>query len=158
MRLTRILAAVAIVIGLAGGQRAEAANQPDPLTPAALQTELKRANAHIEAKRFSDAIRVLAAVVESNPRTANAWNLLGYSYRQQKDYRRALTNYKRALRIEPKHRGALEYLGELYLETDKLAEAKDIRSRLRAVCPDGCHELEDLEEAFAKHAGSDKSS
>ena len=58
---------------------------------------------------------------ELRPWDAEAHNLAGHAYRKLGDYERALTLYDQALRLNPHHRGALEYLGEAYLELDRPA-------------------------------------
>ena len=57
-------------------------------------------------------------------------NLLGFCHRKLKDVTLAEEYYLRALSIDPEHKGANEYLGELYLETDRLEKAEE---RLRVL-------------------------
>lgn len=124
-------------------------SDPDPLTPIQVKAELAKAQSSIDSEQYQGAIKTLIAIVESNPRNADAYNLLGFSYRKTKDFKRAERNYSRALRIDPKHKGALEYMGELFLETKRREEAEELLARLEKLCPSGCEELEDLREAFA---------
>ena len=70
--------------------------------------------------------------------------------------RRAERNYNRALRIDSNHKGALEYMGELFLETDRREKAEDLLARLEKLCPSGCEELEDLRESFSTNQTSSK--
>ena len=63
-----------------------------------------------------------------------AHNLLGFSYRKLGDFNRALEHYQEALDLNPHHRGALEYLGEAYLEMNRLDQAKDTLARLGIEC------------------------
>jgi Flp pilus assembly protein TadD len=77
-----------------------------------------------------------------------AYNLLGFSYRKTKEFDLAERNYLRALRLNPEHKGALEYMGELYLETGRRTEAEELLALLQKLCPDGCEELDDLRQAF----------
>ena len=53
--------------------------------------------------------------------------------------------------MSPKHRGANEYLGELYLETDQLAKAEERLKVLDGACFLGCEEYDDLKEAIEKY-------
>lgn len=99
---------------------------------------------------------MLNGIVETNPREADAYNLLGYSFRKSKDFNRAERNYMRALRLNPDHKGALEYVGELYLETNRREKAEESLARLEELCPQGCEELEDLREAMAAGGQSSK--
>jgi Flp pilus assembly protein TadD len=123
-------------------------SDPDPLTPTQAKAQLAKAQSSIDSEQYRGAIRTLKAIIESNPRNADAYNLLGFSYRKTKDVKRAERNYKRALRIDSKHKGALEYMGELFLETDRREKAEELLARLEKLCPSGCEELEDLREAF----------
>ena len=94
----------------AGGAHAAGTSTTTELTPVEVRTQLVSAEELIREKNYSDAIGVLNNIVETNPREADAYNLLGYSYRKSKDYSRAERNYKRALRLNPDHKGALEYV------------------------------------------------
>jgi tetratricopeptide (TPR) repeat protein len=63
-------------------------------------------------------------VVAAIPDHANAWNMLGYSRRMSGDLDGAFTAYWKCLEIDPQHAGAHEYLGEAYLKSGKLREAR----------------------------------
>jgi tetratricopeptide (TPR) repeat protein len=88
-------------------------------------------------------------VEELAEREADAYNLLGFRFRKVKDFDRAERNYRRALRLNPDHKGAIEYYGELFLETNRRDKAEEMLARLEALCPSGCEELDDLRKAFA---------
>ena len=126
------------------------------LTPAEVKTQLAKAEGLIRTESYDDAIDVLNDIVDTNPREADAYNLLGFSYRKSKDYESAERNYKRALRLNPDHKGALEYSGELYLETDRKELAKQQLAKLEKLCPSGCEELDDLKRAFASGGQTSK--
>jgi len=55
------------------------------------------------------------------------------------------------LAIDPEHRGANEYLGELYLQTNDLAKAKERLNKLDDICYFGCEEFDDLKSAIAAY-------
>jgi hypothetical protein len=67
------------------------------------------------------------------------------------DTGKAFEHYRIALKIDPKHRGANEYLGELYLETDQLVKAEERLKVLDKACRWGCEEYDDLKEAIEKY-------
>ena len=74
---------------------------------------------------------------------------MGFSLRKLGDYKQAATFYQKALEFDPEHRSALEYQGEL-LHRDRTARRRSRTSRCCSkLCPKGCEELEDLEEAIA---------
>ncbi len=119
-------------------------------TPAGLQAELSKAREDIEGEDYWAAISRLNDVVTSDPRNADAHNLLGFSYRKVKNFESAERSYQRALRLDPEHKGALEYMGELYLETDRRAQAEELLAQLERLCPQGCEELDDLRQAIGR--------
>jgi len=107
------------------------------------------AKAATDAKQHRKAINILAALVNSDPNNADAWNLLGYNSRKLKRYDDAAKYYRAALQLDPKHLGALEYQGELFLETGAAEKARANLNRLKALCGD-CEEYLDLKEALEK--------
>jgi cytochrome c-type biogenesis protein CcmH/NrfG len=54
-----------------------------------------------------------------------------------------------AASFDADHKGAHEYLGELYVETGQLAKAREHLGVLGRLCPQGCEEREDLAKAIA---------
>src|SRR5712692_112227 len=68
----------------------------------------------VEAKDFKAALAPLTKAVQETPNDADVQNLLGYSYRKLGDFDKAIEHYRLALKIEPNHRGAHEYMGELH--------------------------------------------
>lgn len=56
----------------------------------------------------------------------------------------ALVYYSAALKLDPKHRGANEYLGEYYVERGDLTKAKAQLGKLERICAFGCEEAEEL--------------
>jgi tetratricopeptide (TPR) repeat protein len=80
---------------------------------------------------------------------ADVYNLMGFSLRKTGDYKQAYTFYRKALDFNADHKGAHEYLGELYVETGQIEKAREQLMALRKLCPAGCEELSDLEEAIA---------
>jgi Flp pilus assembly protein TadD len=141
-------------MGLLSTDAWAASGDPDPLTPTQVKAELAKAQASINGEQYKSAISTLNDIVRTNARNADAYNLLGFSYRKSKDFKRAERNYARALRIDPDHKGALEYMGELYLETDRRPKAEELLARLEKLCPNGCEELDDLRGAFSGNQSS----
>jgi tetratricopeptide (TPR) repeat protein len=108
----------------------------------------KQASAKVKAGKYESAIDILEDIVDDNPRNADAWNLMGYSYRKLGDYDEALEYYEKALKLKPNHVGANEYMGELYLEMKDLPKAEERLSVLTKAC-NGCEEQKELEEKIA---------
>lgn len=65
-----------------------------------------------------------------------------------------LRHYGEALRIDPKHRGAHEYIGEAYLKLNNLPKAKEHLAILDRLCTFGCEEYTDLKKAVASYEAS----
>ncbi len=107
----------------------------------------------IDAGNFPAAVAELRGLAEDNQQ-ADIYNLLGYSLRKTGDYATSLTYYERALTLQPDYKPAREYLGELYLETGNVAKAKEQLAILANLCPGGCEERVDLENAFAARAAN----
>jgi Tfp pilus assembly protein PilF len=105
----------------------------------------------VKAGDYVAALPLLQKVVAKNARNADAWNLIGYSHRKLKRFDQAMHAYQKALAIKPDHRGANEYIGELYLETGKLAKAKERLKVLDSACLFGCEEYDELKAAIAAY-------
>ena len=104
----------------------------------------------IEAENYQAAIDVLLPLAETDSQNADVFNWLGYAHRKMQNYDEALKYYLNALELDPEHLGAHEYLGELYIETSEPEKAKAQLEILEKLCPTGCEELTDLQEALAE--------
>lgn len=103
-----------------------------------------KAKALIEAARYDEALPVLIGLSEEQPGFADAWSLLGFAYRKTGDLEQSGLAYRRALGMDPYHRGALEYQGELFLMLGEIAKAEANLARLDAICASQCEELDEL--------------
>ncbi len=103
---------------------------------------------------YKGAIDKLQMVVDSEPNNADAWNMLGFSYRNDGQMDDAWDAYEQALAIDPGHKGAHEYIGEWYLMQGDLASAKAQVTKLQALCPSGCIELDTLTKKVASATNS----
>src|SRR6266850_2444098 len=105
------------------------------------------------------AIPLLEGVVSRDDKNADAYNWLGYATRKNGNPSASLPLYQKALAIDPKHRGAHEYIGEAYLMLDNLPKAKEHLSALNSLCMITCGEYRDLKravEAYEKTGGKSK--
>jgi tetratricopeptide (TPR) repeat protein len=114
------------------------------------ESEDSPALAAVRAKIKAEDYRGALADLRGMKPDADVYNLMGYSLRKSGDMAEALVYYEKALDIDPRHRGALEYLGELYVETGQLDKAREKADILRKICPSGCEELADLDRAIAQ--------
>ena len=105
----------------------------------------------IEAKSWPEAIARLRQAERRDPDNPDLQNWLGYAHRNLKQYDLAFDHYKRAIALDPRHRGAHEYLGETYLLVGDLEGAQRHLAALREICLLPCDELKDLERAIAEY-------
>lgn len=105
------------------------------------------AKALIDAGDYSTALPKLLVLTAAEPKNADAWNLLGYTHRKLGQFDDSALAYTQALTLNPDHLGALEYQGELFLQTGKPDLAKANLARIKGICGD-CEESEDLEKAI----------
>jgi Flp pilus assembly protein TadD len=116
-----------------------------------LDPEYAAGKAAIAAKDWSTAIRLLSSAALRDTRNADIENHLGYAYRQSGQLQPAFMHYQRALQLNPRHRGAHEYIGEAYLMTNNLAKAEEHLAALQRICLIPCEEYEDLKKAVADY-------
>lgn len=144
--LLRILSAT--VLALAVPHVALAADTPAPA--AAAPDKLAEARTLIKARKWSEAVAELQRV--NDPASADWNNLMGFSIRRgaSPDLDASERYYNEALRINPSHRGALEYSGQLYLMKGDLASAERRLAVLDKACTFGCDEYTDLKKAIER--------
>ena len=117
-------------------------------TVAAASKEMRKATVMIKNEDYAGALSFLEAEIAKNPDNADAWNLTGFAARKLGDYGRSETAYDTALTINPKHAGALEYKGELYLTLGNLEGAQTMLARLKDICAFNCNEVKALNKAI----------
>src|SRR5437588_8902603 len=110
--------------------------------------DLTSVRAKIKAKDYKAALAELTPMLETHQH-ADVYNLMGFALRKAGDYKQAYTFYRKALEFDPEHKGALEYLGELYVETGQMDKACENAALLKKLCPSDCEELADLKKAIA---------
>ena len=145
-RLFVVTAAALLAFALNTAQAVDTAPAAPPKNDA-----LAAARTHIAQKNWPAAVTELQRVNA----TSNAdWNnLMGYSLRKSAtpDYAAADKFYTEALRLDPQHRGALEYSGELYLITNDLPRAESRLAALDKACTMPCDEYTELKKAVARY-------
>lgn len=158
--VSKSLLAVALTLGLVSG--AMAAGSPStsrpPVPPKAQPTDYDLGVKAVQAGDYQHALTLLEKVVKADPRNADAWNYLGLSHRKLKRFDQSLAAYQKALAINPDHRGANEYLGELYLQTGEVEKARERLAKLQSLCPSGCSEYDDLKKAIEAYQSAQKKS
>jgi Flp pilus assembly protein TadD len=105
----------------------------------------------IEAKDWQNAVRLLSSAALRDTRNAEIQNELGYAYRNLGELSSAFKHYSRALQINPRHRGAHEYLGEAYLMVNNVAKAEEHLATLKTICLIPCDETGILERKISEY-------
>lgn len=149
-RLQMAACAAFLAVGLAAMPGAVRAMSSLDTPASAGDNRMADAEKAVKAKDWNKAIGLLNRVVADSPKNADAYNYLGYSHRKLGNRDQALTYYNHALYLDPNHRGALEYLGELYLDMSDLPKAEEQLSKLSKICGPRCAEYRELQEAVAK--------
>jgi Flp pilus assembly protein TadD len=108
----------------------------------------------VKAKDWDKALVQFKLATVQEPKNADAYNMLAYSYRKQAkpDLTKAFENYNLALKLDPKHKGAHEYIGEAYLMDKKPIEAEKHLALLATICGNKtCEEYEDLAKSISEY-------
>ena len=136
--------------GGGGGNTMTQAPAPAPKAKpkAVAAPTLAQARADISAKKWTDAIAKLTLIVKASPKSADAYNLLGFSYRNAGDMKSAGAAYARALKLDPKHTGALEYQGILFVKLGQMDKAKANLALIKTISGANSEEYKDLAEAI----------
>ena len=105
----------------------------------------------IHHEKYAEAVPYLNRALAERPASADVLNYLGYTHRMLGDYPGSLDFYTRALARDPDHKGAHEYLGELYLKMNQLANARLQLAELARLCPSACEEKDVLTKAISDY-------
>jgi Flp pilus assembly protein TadD len=123
---------------------------------AARDPDYAAGKAAMEKKNWAEAVKRFHQAGLRDPDSADLHNYLGFSYRNLKQMDLAFRHYKRSIELNPRHRGAHEYIGEAYLMLNDLPSAEKHLAALRSICLLPCEELADLEKAVTEHRARQK--
>jgi len=118
---------------------------------APVDPDVANANKAIKEKNWNKAVELLTKAVARDDKNAEIHNLLGYSERNRGNLDVAFKQYERALELDPKHRGAHEYIGEAYLMVGNLPKAEEHLAKLDKLCVFSCEEYRDLKTAITAY-------
>lgn len=99
----------------------------------------------IDKGQYSKAQKILKNYTKSEPEDPDGWTLLAFTYRKLEKFTESEESYLKALNLEPDNKSALEYQGELFIETNRIDLAKANIKKLQNLCPNSCEELEKLQ-------------
>jgi len=150
-----IAASFVVFFGVAGVQAAGGGG-PDPTTDARKapgDPVIEAIQAAVAKSDWPRARDLARESVAKNPMNADYHNLYAYTLRMgdKPEMDLVFRHYNEALRIDPRHRGAHEYLGEAYLQTGNLAKAKEELRVLDDLCFFACKEYTTLKQAIASY-------
>jgi tetratricopeptide (TPR) repeat protein len=104
------------------------------------------------AGNWTGAIAARELAVLRDPRNADIQNYIGYAHRRLRQWGPAMRHYQEALMFNPRHRGAREHLGELYLALGEPDKAQEQLAALKDICLIACDEQADLAGAIEAYA------
>jgi Tfp pilus assembly protein PilF len=105
----------------------------------------KEAERYLYKGQYELARKSLSKYVKAEKDDADGWSMYAFANRKLKKYDAAEKYYKKALNLDPEHKQALEYQGELFVELGDIASAENNLSLLAELCPNSCEEYEMLE-------------
>ncbi len=141
--LLALLAIAASAQASGGAPSLPSLGQPD------VGLELAEAQRLIDKQDWSGALTELKRALRKDRKNADVHTLMGYSLRKSGQLDAAFDSYRTALRLDPKHRGANEYIGEAYLMVNEPAKAREHLATLKSICGESCEEYQDLAKALA---------
>ena len=144
--LSIVVALVGLISLLAAPAHAEDTSDGSS-TEAASEDVYAEAKAMVNSANYLAALPVLLTLTSAEAGNADAWNLLGFTHRKLGNLDDSAAAYLRVLAINPDHLGALEYQGELFLQTGQPTLAKANLARLNRLCS-GCEQAEDLDQTI----------
>jgi cytochrome c-type biogenesis protein CcmH/NrfG len=124
-----------------------------PSTSAKEDPAMERYHAAAQQNDWKSAAAAMQSAVSASPNNADYHNLYAYSLRKSgtSQMDQVFKHYNEALRLDPKHKGAHEYIGEAYLQVGNVAKAKEHLGQLDKLCFFGCSEFSDLKRAISEH-------
>ena len=139
-----------LAAGDPGGSSSSAAERKDPV--------MEKVAAATSRKDWAGAQGVLKEALSADPNNANYHNLYAYSIRKgtNPDMNLVFKHYNEALRIDPKHKQAHEYIGEAYLMVGNVAKAREHLGQLDKLCFFSCAEYADLKKSISEYEKTGK--
>jgi Tfp pilus assembly protein PilF len=159
MKIKHLFAVLAAVSALAHAVDTGASFSPSSARATPVSERLAAARKAIEVKDWTRAMTELEAAERADSRNADVHNLMGYTYRKRAtpDLPKAFEHYNIALKLDPRHKGLHEYIGEAYLMDKKPAEAEKHLAELEKICGNKtCEEYTELSASIADYKAKNK--
>ena len=116
-----------------------------------LENGLRLVEGLVYTRKFKKALNKLRVLEDKYADNADVHNYLGFVYRKMNELGKSGDHYNRALRINPRHIGALEYQGELFVMTGQIQKAKKNLNSLELICGTKCKEYSKLKKVIDKN-------
>ena len=120
----------------------------DESGPYSPTNRFKDINKLIKLEKFAEAHKMLKSLKKVNTDEADRLNLLGFTARKSGDLTAAGDYYQQALALNPRHTGALEYQGELFIQLGKIELAKANLAKIDKICWLPCNAERELKKAI----------
>lgn len=146
--MRRVLPCVVVILGLAFAAENAHAIGGDESPRAKADPEFAAGKKALEKEDWAGAIEHFSRAADRN---ADVENYLGFAHRKRGEYELAFKHYDKALELDPRHRGAHEYMGEAYLLTGNPAKAEEHLSALNKLCLLPCGEYTELKAKLAAY-------
>lgn len=121
-------------------------------------SEYKDALKLIEDGKCAEALPLLQKAADKSPKDPDIYNQMGFCQRGLGQYQESFDNYRKALTLDPNHKGARNYVGVLFLLLNRPDDAQAQLDQLAKLCPRGCPERDglakEIEDYKAKQAGA----
>ena len=156
-RLVKIMAITALLLGafwssnmaFAAGTDSYSESKSTP----SKDKDMDAVEIALAQKDYGKALSLLTKLAKTRADDADVWNLTGFSSRKLGKYDEAKAAYEKALSLDPRHTGAMEYMGELYLTLDQPEQAKMLLAKLNKLCSFNCKDRDALKKAIAAYEG-----
>ncbi len=157
MKTWRLITAVLWLVSAAALPLSTIANMGDDEPVPTLSADAAAGKKAIEAKDWKRAAELLTKAAAADPKNADVQNWLGFAQRKQGNLDAAFAAYDKALKLNPRHKAAHEYIGEAYLMSGKLPQAEQHLAELQKLCtPIPCEEYKDLKRAVDEYKKNNK--
>ena len=133
------------------GSTSYSSSSSDDSGPYSPTSRFKDINKLIKLEKFAEAHKMLKSLKKVNTDEADRLNLLGFTARKSGDLDAAGDYYQQALALNPRHTGALEYQGELFIQLGKIELAKANLAKIDKICWLPCNAERDLKNAIDKN-------
>ena len=151
MRSSALIAVATIVVAFTPLPGVADMTPTTPIAKPSGDPDVDAGKSAIERKDWAAAIASFEKVAARAPQNADIENYLGYALRNHGNYDKAFVHYRKALELDPKHRGAHEYIGEAYLLVGNLSKAQEHLAALDKLCFLPCEEYSDLKAKIAAY-------